>query len=88
MRVLVTGGAGFIGSHLVEHFQGQAEVRVLGSTSITVKAPAGAVGPATLEVENPDRGLARLGPDGHPVAVAINPCLLKHVLRGRRLACC
>lgn len=28
-RVLVTGGAGFIGSHLVEHFQGTAEVRVL-----------------------------------------------------------
>jgi UDP-glucose 4-epimerase len=29
MRVLVTGGAGFIGSHIVEHFQGGAEVRVL-----------------------------------------------------------
>ena len=29
MRVLVTGGAGFIGSHLVEHFQGKADVRVL-----------------------------------------------------------
>jgi UDP-glucose 4-epimerase len=28
-RILVTGGNGFIGSHIVEHFQGTAEVRVL-----------------------------------------------------------
>lgn len=29
MRILVTGGAGFIGSHIVQNFQGKAEVRVL-----------------------------------------------------------
>ena len=29
MAILVTGGAGFIGSHIVEHFHNQAEVRVL-----------------------------------------------------------
>ena len=28
-RILITGGAGFIGSHLVRHFAGQAEVTVL-----------------------------------------------------------
>ena len=31
MRILVTGGAGFIGSHLVEYFQGKADIRVLDS---------------------------------------------------------
>ena len=29
MRVLITGGAGFIGSHLAEHFHQRADVRVL-----------------------------------------------------------
>jgi len=29
MNILVTGGAGFIGSHIVEHFQNRANIRVL-----------------------------------------------------------
>jgi UDP-glucose 4-epimerase len=29
MKILVTGGAGFIGSHIVEHFQSKAQMRVL-----------------------------------------------------------
>lgn len=29
MRILITGGAGFIGSHLAQHFQGRADIVVL-----------------------------------------------------------
>ena len=29
MRILITGGAGFVGRHIAEHFQDRAEVRVL-----------------------------------------------------------
>ena len=33
MRILVTGGAGFIGRHIAEHFQNRSEVRVLDNLS-------------------------------------------------------
>ena len=34
-RILVTGGAGFIGSHIVERFRGKCTIRVL---EVTVKS--------------------------------------------------
>jgi UDP-glucose 4-epimerase len=38
MRILITGGAGFIGRHIAEHFQGRAEVRVLDNLSSGFKS--------------------------------------------------
>ena len=38
MRVLITGGAGFIGRHIVEHFQDRAEVRVLDNLCCGLKS--------------------------------------------------
>jgi UDP-glucose 4-epimerase len=38
MRVLITGGAGFIGRHIAEHFQDRAEVRVLDDLSSGLKS--------------------------------------------------
>jgi UDP-glucose 4-epimerase len=29
MKILITGGSGFIGSHIVEYFQGKADIRIL-----------------------------------------------------------
>ena len=34
MRILITGGAGFIGRHIAEHFQDRAEVRVLDNLAL------------------------------------------------------
>jgi UDP-glucose 4-epimerase len=38
MRILITGGAGFIGRHISEHFQDRAEVRVLDNLSCGFKS--------------------------------------------------
>ena len=38
MRVLITGGAGFIGRHIADYFQDRAEVRVLDNLSTGLKS--------------------------------------------------
>ena len=38
MRILVTGGAGFIGRHIAEYFQDRAEVRVLDNLRCGLKS--------------------------------------------------
>ena len=38
MRVLITGGAGFIGRHISEYFQDRAEVRVLDNLRSGLKS--------------------------------------------------
>jgi len=38
MRILVTGGAGFIGRHIAEYFQNRAEVRILDNLHSGLKS--------------------------------------------------
>ena len=63
-RVLVTGGAGFIGSHIVEHFQGQAEVRVLDNLRSGFKHNLAGLEHEFIEGSILDRDLVRQAVDG------------------------
>lgn len=58
-RILVTGGAGFIGSHIVEHFQGRAEVRVLDNLRSGFKRNLAGLDNEFMEGSILDRELVR-----------------------------
>ncbi len=64
MRVLVTGGAGFIGSHIVEHFQGSAEVRVLDNLRSGYKANLHGLDCKLIEASVVDRDAVRAALQG------------------------
>lgn len=59
MKVLVTGGAGFIGSHIVEHFQPTAEVRVLDNLRSGFKHNLGSFKHELIEASICDREAVR-----------------------------
>ncbi len=64
MKILVTGGAGFIGSHIVEHFQGAAEVRVLDNLRSGFKKNLAGFKYELIEASILDRDAVRRAMDG------------------------
>jgi UDP-glucose 4-epimerase len=64
LNVLVTGGAGFIGSHIVEYFQGQAEVRVLDNLRSGFKHNLAAFRHELIEASILDRDAVRKAVQG------------------------
>lgn len=64
MKVLVTGGAGFIGSHIVEHFQGKAGVRVLDNLRSGFKHNLNGFEHDFIEASILDREAVRRAMDG------------------------
>lgn len=64
MRILVTGGCGFIGSHLVEHFQGKAHVRVLDNLRTGHRANLARLNAEVIEGSVVDRKTVRTAMQG------------------------
>ncbi|MDR3229532.1 MAG: NAD-dependent epimerase/dehydratase family protein [Puniceicoccales bacterium] len=65
MRVLITGGAGFIGSHIAEHYHGHAEVRVLDNLRTGFRRNLDGLGSVEfIEGSVTDRDLVRRAVEG------------------------
>lgn len=64
MKILVTGGAGFIGSHIVGHFQDKAEVRVLDNLRSGFKHNLAAFQHEFIEASILDRAAVRQAVQG------------------------
>jgi UDP-glucose 4-epimerase len=64
MIVLITGGAGFIGSHLAGHFQGKATVRVLDNLRTGAKANLAGLAHEFIESTITDRAAVRAAMQG------------------------
>ena len=63
-RILITGGAGFIGSHLAEHFEGRAEVRVLDNLRTGYRRNLDGLSCTLIEGSVTDRAVVREAMDG------------------------
>ena len=61
---LVTGGAGFIGSHIVEHFQGKAEIRALDNLRSGHKSNLQGLNVAFIKGSVTDRAAVRKAVEG------------------------
>lgn len=65
MKILITGGAGFIGSHIVEHYQGKAEeIRVLDNLRTGYRHNLAGLSCNFLEGSITDRDLVARAVDG------------------------
>ncbi|MDD5599005.1 MAG: NAD-dependent epimerase/dehydratase family protein, partial [Victivallaceae bacterium] len=64
MKVLITGGAGFIGSHIAEYFQDKAEVRVLDNLRSGYKSNLDGLNVEFIEGDIRDRETVRKAMQG------------------------
>lgn len=65
MKVLITGGAGFIGSHIAEHYQGKAEeIRILDNLRTGYKKNLDGLDVTFIEGSITDRDLVRQAVQG------------------------